>query len=260
MGLDLRFLLKGLLLPPAFQVALILLALLLGWRYRRLGWGLGLLGVVGLWGFSTPWVAYQLRVAVESVPALKVSALPTLQVDAIVILTGGQSPYAAEFGQASSLKEAVLRERYGAFLHRHTGLPILVAGGQLYAHWPRSLAQTMAFDLTDIFGVPVEWLETRSRTTEENAHFSYGLLAPLGKRRILLVTSAMHMPRAQDLFVRAGFSVVPAPTNFAVQPSGWLHSFLPQAYALDDSAQALHEVLGRLFYSSGLQTSAQVAP
>lgn len=248
MWLEWRFLLKSLLLPPTFQLGLILLGLLLSWRYRRLSRTLLLMGLAGLWLFSTPSVSSKLRLAVEQVPALTVEQLQKVEADAIVILTGGQSPYAVEFGQSSSLKEALIRERYGAFLHRQTGLPLLVTGGTLLAHWPRSLAHTMAFDLTSIFGVPVQWLEDRSRTTEENALFSFSLLAPLEKRRILLVTSALHMPRAKWLFERAGFSVVAAPTDFVVPPSGLLRAFLPQAYALEDSAQALHEVLGGWFY------------
>ena len=61
-------------------------------------------------------------------------------------------------------------------------------------------------------------METGSINTRENALDSYGLLAPRGIRRIILVTSALHMPRAAVAFRKAGFDVIPAPADFV---TGW---------------------------------------
>ena len=41
-------------------------------------------------------------------------------------------------------------------------------------------------------------IEGGSINTHDNAVLSYQILAPRGVRRILLVTSAMHMPRTAD--------------------------------------------------------------
>ena len=51
-------------------------------------------------------------------------------------------------------------------------------------------------------GVPqsVFMLESRSRSTRENAVNSAVMLRERGMNRILLVTSARHMPRARALF------------------------------------------------------------
>jgi uncharacterized SAM-binding protein YcdF (DUF218 family) len=57
-------------------------------------------------------------------------------------------------------------------------------------------------------------IEGGSIDTHENAIRSYQVLAPLGIRRILLVTSAMHMPRAAGAFRKAGFEVIAAPADF----------------------------------------------
>ena len=75
-----------------------------------------------------------------------------------------------------------------------------------------------------------------------------------GRPRILLVTSAFHMRRAQRLFERQGLVVQPFPVDFQARgawagplwrdPSQWL----PSARALDDSSRALRELLGRLVY------------
>ena len=72
--------------------------------------------------------------------------------------------------------------------------------------------------------------------------------------RILLVTSAFHMRRAQRLFERQGLKVFPFPVDFQARgqwvgplwrdPTQWL----PSARALDDSSRALRELIGRLVY------------
>ena len=72
--------------------------------------------------------------------------------------------------------------------------------------------------------------------------------------RVLLVTSAFHMRRAQRLFERQGLNVVPFPVDFQGRgqwvgpiwrdPTQWL----PTAAALDGSSRALRELLGRLVY------------
>ena len=74
------------------------------------------------------------------------------------------------------------------------------------------------------------------------------------RSRILLVTSAFHMHRAQRLFERQGLVVQPFPVDFQARgacagpfwrdPTQWL----PSARALDDSSRALRELLGRLVY------------
>ena len=72
--------------------------------------------------------------------------------------------------------------------------------------------------------------------------------------RILLVTSAFHMRRAQRLFERQGFEVEPFPVDFQAR-GAWAGSlwrdptqWFPSAAALDGSSRALRELLGRLIY------------
>jgi uncharacterized SAM-binding protein YcdF (DUF218 family) len=68
--------------------------------------------------------------------------------------------------------------------------------------------------------------------------------------RVLLVTSAFHMPRARRLFERAGMFVIPFPVDFQV-PAGRTLSvldFLPTGNALQQTELAMREGYGRLFY------------
>ena len=79
-------------------------------------------------------------------------------------------------------------------------------------------------------------------------------LLPARQSRVLLVTNAFHMRRAQRLFERQGMQVLPFPVDFQARgrwagplwrdPTQWL----PSAAALDDSSRALRELLGRLVY------------
>ncbi len=89
--------------------------------------------------------------------------------------------------------------------------------------------------------------DARSRNTYENAIETRKLL--VGKRRILLVTSALHMPRAMAQFRRQGFEATAAPCGFTVGslPEGLLR-FIPEVGYLKQSSQAIHEWIGMVFY------------
>jgi uncharacterized SAM-binding protein YcdF (DUF218 family) len=109
-------------------------------------------------------------------------------------------------------------------------------------------ADAMALALREDFGVPVRWIERRSRDTGENAAFSAAMLRPEGIRRILLVTDAMHMPRARAAFERAGFDVVAAPTLFfSAQPQS-LNAWVPSAEGMRRSWYATYELIGIVWY------------
>jgi uncharacterized SAM-binding protein YcdF (DUF218 family) len=57
-------------------------------------------------------------------------------------------------------------------------------------------------------------VESRPRTTSEDALYSAALLKPKPSERWLLVTLASHMPRAVGCFRVAGFEVEPHPVGF----------------------------------------------
>ena len=57
-------------------------------------------------------------------------------------------------------------------------------------------------------------VERASRNTAENAAFTKQLVMPKAGERWLLVTSAMHMPRAVGVFQKAGFAVDAYPVDY----------------------------------------------
>jgi uncharacterized SAM-binding protein YcdF (DUF218 family) len=94
------------------------------------------------------------------------------------------------------------------------------------------------------FGVPTRWNENQSRDTYENAHFSEQLLRADGVRRILLVTSNLHIRRATREFQSVGLDVVPAPTGSWVPRALEATAFEPQVSALAQSTAAIYELIG----------------
>ena len=87
-----------------------------------------------------------------------------------------------------------------------------------------------------------------ARNTEEEAR----LVAAAGFRRIRLVTSAWHMPRAQMLFARAGLEVIPAPTDYemhyATESPLRPGDFFPNVDAFGRNSAAVKEWVARFLY------------
>jgi uncharacterized SAM-binding protein YcdF (DUF218 family) len=246
-------LLRSVLADPVFltcALALTGLLLMLAFGRRRAGAALIVFAVGGLYALSTGAVSARLLAWVEGEPYAWPTPLPTGDAapQAIVVISGGLARQPEAFGGDTVAEDTLERLLYTARLARATGLPVLVSGGLIHGA-NRSLAAAMAETLHRDFAVPVTWQEARSLTTQENARFSYDILAPLGIRRIYLVTAAAHMPRAQAIFTGAGFTVTPMPTlfTFAVPRPGPL-DLVPRSYYLAHSARALHEWAGRIDY------------
>ncbi|WP_418648072.1 YdcF family protein [Thauera butanivorans] len=236
-------------LPPLLPLLPIALGLALLGRFprlgRTLGWGGLALGLLLSAPASVGWLVAQ----VEDPAPLSADAIRNA--DAIVILGAGRRAYAPEFGGETVSRLALERLRYGAHLARATGLPILVSGGA----GPGKTAEAvlMKAALEEDFGLTVRWVEERARDTRENARYASAILGTTGMRRILLVTHAAHMPRAQAEFEAAGLTVQPAPTgwlgnhNEPAAENSWLAE-LPNPHSTYAGWFALHEALGRLAY------------
>jgi uncharacterized SAM-binding protein YcdF (DUF218 family) len=244
----LRMLFKALVLPPGCSLTLAVVGLvLLRFRPRAGRIALAAAGVL-LWLASTPLVAGALMATLQTTPALPVSGpLPPAQ--AIVVLSAEADPDAPEYGQSAPGRDTLVRLRYGAHLHRRTGVPVLVTGGAAFAG-EEPVALAMQRTLEHELGVPVAWVDDQAKTTHENAVRAAEILARAEIDRVYLVTHAWHMPRARQSFEAAGLTVVPAPTGFRAPPWQGVRSLLPHWSAVRDSSYALHEWLGRWFYAA----------
>jgi uncharacterized SAM-binding protein YcdF (DUF218 family) len=239
---------KSLIMPPG---GLILL-LLIGFFLVRgvLGRVFLLVAITVLALMSLPTVAARLMTGLEPFPALGPDALAQTRADGILILGAGRYSWAPEYGGDTVGTKSMDRLRYGAFLHRRTGLPVYVTGGSPTDEQP-TLGRLMARVLEQEYGIVPAGVEDRSRSTEENAAYSAQMLGRDGVARVLLVTHAWHMPRAVGSFERAGIETVPAPTAFVHREGGSgpeYRDWLPSARAFLDSYFALHEYLGQAWY------------
>jgi uncharacterized SAM-binding protein YcdF (DUF218 family) len=138
-----------------------------------------------------------------------------------------------------------------ALARRHPAARLVVTGGNpslLRDDPPESLYAAQVFAQ---LGVPASRLvlEDKSRNTEENAVFTKRLIDPKPDERWLLVTSAIHMPRAVGAFRKAGFPVEPYPVDWRTAPGAHLlhvpRKLLDGVDALD---AASHELVGLLMY------------
>ena len=171
-------------------------------------------------------------------------------VQAIVLLGGGVNNNANEYNvNAISNPDTFVRIRYAAYLaKRNPDLPIFVSGGAIDTK--DSEASLMKKALMDEFEVENNiYLEPDSKTTSENAKYTARLLQQYGISRIILVTSASHMQRAQALFEKNGIKVISAPTGFYSLgyyslPLLW---FVPSAQAMATTSAVLHEIFGYLY-------------
>lgn len=242
--------LREILLPPQS----IFLLWMTGWLVQRwqprLGRAVRTVAALLLFILCTGIGARLLVAPLESMASVPRSLRDT-GAQAIVVLAAGRYKAAPEYG-GDEIPDyvALARLRYAAKVYRETGLPILVSGGTVTSDPSFSpLAQSMAKALRNEFGIPVKWSEEESRNTAENAFYSARMLKHDGINRILLVTDAMHMPRAVMAFTKNGLEVVAAPTIFFSNEALGFSDLLPSVENLRRAHYAIYEWLGLAWYA-----------
>lgn len=233
---ELRILFRTLILPPACLLILGFIGLVLVRRHRRFGMALIVAAFAGLWLLATPVIADGLEQMADRYPALDLSRPVAAQ--AIVILGGGGfRRVAPEYGGPAPEYELYDRLAYGAYVARHTGLPVLVTGNG-------AEAVTMRVSLSRDFGVQTKWADEAAKDTYDNAHDSASILRAAGITHVILVTSDVHLRRAAYEFEMAGLSIVPAPADvWAPREMGTMR-FVPTATGLRRSSNAAYELVG----------------
>lgn len=143
---------------------------------------------------------------------------------------------------------AQLAHRYPHLRLVFTGGGVPIKGGKSEAELLKQVYQEMGMDTSSIL------FEDRSMDTIQNAKLSYELVKPQQGEVWLLVTSAMHMPRAMGLFRKAGWNVIAYPVDYHTKPSD--HEVLYNTDLLHGLMAwrfASHEWLGMIKnYFSGL--------
>jgi len=227
-----------LLNPLTLSLLLCALALLTARPALRL---LALASLVVLAGLSLPAVAERLARPLEDRYASQ-PATDYGRAQAVVLLGGGE---AAGEGGAWDLTAQADRMVLAAELWHAQRAPRIIASGGLGRRGDWSEAHAMGYMLRWL-GVRREAIEIESRSRNTREHPAY--IRPLldGDAPVLLVTSALHMPRAVARFRAVGIEVIPAPTDRELQRYHDLRDWLPDSRALERSTRVLKERLGLL--------------
>jgi len=241
--------LTQLILPPGGLIVLIAVGLL----FHRRRWGLALLwlSLACFWLLSTEPVRDALTRPLEFRDApLNMAKIPENGV-AIVLLGGGVYARAPEYGDKDELRSfAMMRAIYAAKIARQTGFSVFASGGKVLSHETEAEGSVMRRWLLR-FGVSAAQVhaEVAADNTWQNAVYIRRMLQSQGIDKVLLVTSAWHMPRARWCFEQQGLYVIAAPTDYLTDQEAYdLRSYVPHWGVLADSARALHEYLGLFWY------------
>ena len=240
--------------PLGLACVLLLISLLISYK-RKASSILVMLALVILWLSSTTGFSDLLARSLE-LKYLSPEEIPSAEV--MVVLGGGTEP-ASSPRRGVEINGAGDRVLYAAELYKDgKAAHIILSGGDI--EWQDTGSTTPAEDMASILmqlGVPESalWLETESKNTYENAVYAKEILDEQGITQILLITSAMHMPRAVAIFEKQGFEVTPVPVDFSVTENeaamsssdGFVSKFmdiLPSAGNLSQTTSALKEYLG----------------
>lgn len=232
--------------PLTLSLLLVLLAIPL-MRWQGLAKAMLALAFCWLYACSTALVADFLMASLEDdYRPRAMSVLPAA--DAIVVLGGGTRGD-THWSSMADLNTAADRIPHGLALYKAGKAPlVLVTGGSTTGTRPEA---EQIGDYLKLMGLPSSalLLERQSLDTRQNAAYSRVLLEGRGVRSVLLVTSAYHMRRAVPLFQRAGFEVIPAPTDFqrlVGKPA--VPRWLPRVDDLGRSTRAIREHVGFVYY------------
>lgn len=92
--------------------------------------------------------------------------------------------------------------------------------------------------------------EDKARNTRENAVYTKEIARARGLSRVLVVTSAFHMPRAAECFAAVDMKVDTLGVDYRADPPAYLGlgKFLPRAHSLGITAMVVREIFGRVVY------------
>ena len=252
--------LPTLIYPAGLTCLLLVVALVLRHQDRWRN-GMIVVALVTLWLGGHRVTSLALVRALEwQYPSLEPEEVPAT--DAIVVLGGGTQQQLAP-RPTHEVGEGGDRMIYAARLYRQGVAPAIIvsgAGDPFSAPGQVPESEAMA-ELLVFFGVPRDAivLESTSLNTYENGIECARILKARGMNRIVLVTSAMHMPRSVAIFEKYDLAITPAPTDYLATEPDWeyytrlnlgvqLLNLLPRSDNLDMTSRALKEIIGTAIY------------
>lgn len=138
-------------------------------------------------------------------------------------------------------------ERAVEWWHEQPGRRLVISGGSSHRRGTPKSHLMAAY--ARALGVQAEAITTEdaSKTTWDNAQH-LARLRPALPARLVLITSAMHLPRATYSMEQAGFEVCGIGADSRFVPFELPGYLIPQASAMTKTEEGLHEVVGLLYY------------
>lgn len=239
-------------LANPFLLVMLALGVVLAMRWRRREhrsrWLLlvTLLYLV-LYTYSLPATSYLLCGSLEwQLP--RVIDRPT-EATAIVVLGGGVVPAPRERLTTRLADGSLWRcHRTEELYHAGPSCLIFVIGGNPDGTRGEDVSRVMAGVLEQLGVAKGDMVvESESRNTRENAKAAASLLRADNVTKSLLVTSALHLPRATRLFRQQGVEVIPVGCDYHTDEFEWdAFSFLPSTRAVEANTAATREWLSTL--------------
>jgi len=162
------------------------------------------------------------------------------QFDTIVVLSGhAETNYRVPISSAVNSSSAYRIIEAIRIFRNSPKAKIIISGSGDIPSIIKQLAVSIGLNPNNI------GIENQSTSTYESA---LNLQKVLVERKIVLVTSAGHMPRAMAVFKKFGMNPIPAPTDYMSKKNYLAVSYLPSPLHLMYSDLAVYEYLGLLWY------------
>ena len=238
--------------PANLALLILMLGLLLLWvNWIRAGRFLTSIGGVALLLFAVlpigPWLARPLE---DRFPQFATDMAP---VDGIIVLGGSTNPKMTELRGQISVNGAAERLIAFADLARTYPDAKLVFTGGSGSLNPGALSEAdVAQQVLLIMGGDMGRIrfEREARNTFESGRKAKTLALPNPSDNWLLVTSAMHMPRAMGVFRKAGWHVTAYPVDYNTGGAGRLRLRFNLAGNGSSIQIAIHEWVGLVYYKA----------
>lgn len=237
------------LLQPGLWLTLLLVGgtALLWTRWRRAGRWIVTAATVFIAAVAVlPLGLYMIGPLEDRFPVVRELAGP---VHGIVVLGGAVQQHVTRYrGQPALTGGAERMTEFVALARRFPQARLVFSGGSGLLFDPAAKeSETARLFFAQMGIAPARILfEADSRNTYENAVYTFRLVRPKPGERWVLVTSAMHMPRAVGVFRKAGWTPVPYPVDF-------------QTYGPDQAGFGINMLSGLVTLSVGLREWAALA-
>lgn len=224
------------ILPPGVFVVLLITIFFLRKRYKLIS------------AISITSALFIYLISIEPVKDFLLSPLEErypkkreVQGDVIVVLGGGS------YNTGVLTEDSLKRLLTGFVLQKRLNVPIILSGGSAITNLPESEVMKnvlieLGVDRSSIF------TDVYSRDTLGNAYFTKKICNQKGFKKIILITSAYHMPRSVLTFKEAGLDVIPYPTDFKMDKKYTVYSYFPKMNVLQDSTKVIREYIGLVGY------------